>query len=51
MNAASNTIDQTAVRTRVMERRLKQVETLPTESTAAILGIDNKDSIEISEEE
>ncbi len=51
LNAASNTIDQTAVRTRVMERKLKQVETLPTESTAAILGIDNKDSIEISEEE
>ncbi len=49
LNAASNTIDQTAVRTRVMERKLRQVEILPAESAATVLGLEDKDGIEISE--
>ncbi len=39
LNAASNTIDQTGVRTRVMERRLRDVEQLPAEVASGILGL------------
>ncbi len=39
LNAASNTIDQTGVRTRAMERKLLEVEQLPAEATAKVLGL------------
>ena len=39
LNTASNTIEQTGMRTRAMERKLRAVEGLPTEETAEILEL------------
>jgi len=39
INAASNTIDQSQVRTRAMERRLRSVEALPAEQAEATLAL------------
>ena len=39
LNTASNTIEQTGMRTRAMERKLRTVEELPTEETAEILEL------------
>ena len=39
LNTASNTIEQTGMRTRAMERKLRAVEELPTEETAEILEL------------
>jgi len=39
LNAASNTIDQTGVRTRVMERKLRTVQELPSEESTEILEL------------
>ncbi len=39
LNAASNTIDQTGVRTRVMERKLRSVEQLPGPEASGLLGL------------
>ena len=39
LNAASNTIDQTGVRTRVMERKLRTVQKLPSEESTEILEL------------
>ena len=39
LNTASNTIEQTEVRTRSMERKLRAVEELPSEETAEILEL------------
>lgn len=39
LNTASNTIEQTGVRTRSMERKLRAVEELPSEETAEILEL------------
>ena len=39
LNTASNTIEQTGMRTRAMERKLRSVEELPTEETAEILEL------------
>lgn len=38
LNAAANTVEQTGVRTRAMERSLREVEKLPPEVSAARLG-------------
>ncbi len=38
LQAASNTIDDVHTRTRVLERKLKTVEEIPSEKAAAILG-------------
>ena len=43
LDTASNTIDQTGVRTRAMERKLREVEELPLESTAKILELADED--------
>jgi DNA recombination protein RmuC len=50
LDTASNTIDQTGVRTRAMERRLRSVEELPLESTAKILELPNDDVQEPNDE-
>ena len=50
LNTASNTIDQTNVRTRAMARRLKAVEDLPLESTAKILELPDDDDQEVNDE-
>ncbi|MBW2247436.1 MAG: DNA recombination protein RmuC, partial [Deltaproteobacteria bacterium] len=39
LNTASNTIDQTGVRTRVMERKLRTVQELPSEESTKILEL------------
>ena len=39
LKSASNTIDQTEVRTRAMERKLRAVEGLPAEATTEILEL------------
>ncbi|MEA1949021.1 MAG: DNA recombination protein RmuC [Thermodesulfobacteriota bacterium] len=39
LNTASNTIEQTGVRTRTMERKLRAVEELPSEETTQILEL------------
>jgi DNA recombination protein RmuC len=39
LNTASNTIEQTGVRTRAMERKLRAVEELPSEKTTRILEL------------
>jgi DNA recombination protein RmuC len=41
LKTASNTIDQTEVRTRAMERKLRGVEKLPAEGTTEILELSN----------
>jgi DNA recombination protein RmuC len=50
LNTASNTIDQTNVRTRAMERRLRAVEELPLESTAKILEFHDDDEQKVDNE-
>jgi DNA recombination protein RmuC len=47
LNTASNTIDQTGVRTRAMERKLREVEELPLESAVKFpeLPEDNEEKI------
>lgn len=40
LETASNTIDQTGVRTRAMERKLKDVELLPIADSEKLLGLD-----------
>jgi DNA recombination protein RmuC len=39
LDTAANTIDQTGVRTRAMERRLKEVEQLPAGESEKVLGL------------
>ncbi|MEN8142604.1 MAG: DNA recombination protein RmuC [Thermodesulfobacteriota bacterium] len=41
LDTAANTIDQTGVRTRAMERKLKEVEQLPTGESEKLLGLDD----------
>jgi DNA recombination protein RmuC len=43
LDTASHTIDQTGVRTRAMERKLREVEELPLEATAKILELTDED--------
>ncbi len=43
LDTASNTIDQTGVRTRAMARKLREVEELPLEATAKILEFADED--------
>ena len=43
LDTASNTIDQTGVRTRAMARKLREVEELPLETTANILELADGD--------
>jgi DNA recombination protein RmuC len=50
LNTASNTIDQTGLRTRAMERRLRAVEEMPLESTAKILELPEDDLYEPNNE-
>jgi len=44
INAASNTLEQTAVRTRVMENKLRHVETLPADTSGLVLGLPTGDA-------
>jgi DNA recombination protein RmuC len=39
LNAASNTLEETSTRTRMMERKLKDVELLPAQEATTLLGL------------
>ncbi len=41
LDTASNTIEKTGVRTRAMERKLRDVEELPVDESTKLLGLDN----------
>ena len=41
LNAASNTIDSTQTRTRAMTRKLRDVEALPSDEAAGLLGLED----------
>ena len=51
LTSASNTIDQTEVRTRVMERKLRDVEQLPEKETSKMLEMDKEIEEEPGDEE
>ena len=42
LDTASNTIDQTGVRTRAMERKLRDVEALPGEESGKLLELSDE---------
>jgi DNA anti-recombination protein RmuC len=46
-----NTIDQTSVRTRAMERKLREVEQLPVDASEKLLGLSDDKSVEVANEE
>ncbi|GAA0549942.1 DNA recombination protein RmuC [Rhizomicrobium palustre] len=46
LSAATNTIDKLGTRTNVMNRKLREVEALPAEETAEILGLPLPDDME-----
>lgn len=51
LSSATNTLDQTEVRTRVMERKLRDVEQLPDKESAKLLELDKATSTDIIEDE
>lgn len=51
LDAASNTIDQTGVRTRAMKRKLREVEQLPTDASEKLLGLSEQSAVEMVETE
>jgi DNA recombination protein RmuC len=46
LDRASGTIDKAGVRTRAMQKKLKDVEELPTEDSTRILGFDSEKHID-----
>jgi DNA recombination protein RmuC len=50
LDTASNTIEKTDVRTRAMERKLRDVEELPTDESTKLLGLNATDYIDADEE-
>ncbi|HDY69607.1 MAG TPA: DNA recombination protein RmuC, partial [Actinobacteria bacterium] len=50
LNAAANTIEKTEVRTRAMERKLREVEQLPSESANSVLELAELDLAEPGED-
>ena len=51
LDTASNTIEQTSVRTRSMERKLRAVEELPANESIELLGLDEASLDEASLDE
>jgi DNA recombination protein RmuC len=51
LNAASNTIDQTEVRTRQMARKLRDVEQLPEAGSSALFGFDEPLQLDLPEDQ
>jgi DNA recombination protein RmuC len=49
LETASNTIDQTEVRTRAMERKLKEVQQLPAGESEILLGLNDEPSFEVDD--
>ena len=51
LDAASNTIDQTGVRTRAMTRKLRAVEQLPMDASEKLLGLSEQSTVEMVDAE
>lgn len=51
LDSASNTIDQTGVRTRAMERKLREVEQLPVDASEKLLGLSDDRTVEMVNDE
>ena len=51
LDAASNTIDQTGVRTRAMTRKLRAVEQLPMDASEKLLGLSEQSAVEMVDTE
>ena len=51
LDTASNTIDQTSVRTRSMERKLREVEELPTKDSIKLLGLEEVNLVEADDKD
>ena len=51
LDAASNTIDQTGVRTRAMNRKLREVEQLPMDDSEKLLGLSEQGEVEMVEKD
>ena len=51
LDTASNTIEKTGVRTRAMERKLRDVEALPADESTKLLGLDTVGYIGADEEQ
>lgn len=47
LDAASNTIDQTGVRTRAMKRKLREVEQLPMDASEKLLDLSKQSSVKL----
>jgi len=51
LDAASNTIDQTGVRTRAMKRKLREVEQLPTDASEKLFGLSEQSAAQMADDE
>lgn len=51
LNTASNTIEQTEVRTRAMERKLRDVQQLPEADSSALLALDQPLPLDLPEDQ
>jgi len=51
LDAASNTIDQTGVRTRAMTRKLRKVEQLPMDASEKLLGFSEQGEVDMVEKD
>ena len=51
LDSATRTVEQTGVRTRAMERRLREVEQLPSDTAADVLKLSSDDEPVVSDEE
>jgi DNA recombination protein RmuC len=51
LDAASNTIDQTGVRTRAMKRKLREVEQLPTDASETLLSLSEQNTVKMADAE
>ncbi len=51
LDSASDTIDQTGVRTRAIERKLREVEQLPEAESARLLKFEQPAATDISDDE
>jgi len=51
LDAASNTIDQTGVRTRAMKRKLREVEQLPMDASEKLLGFSEQGEVDMVEKD
>ena len=49
LETAGRTLDETGVRTRAMERKLRSVEVLPSDAATGVLGLAEEDPVDLLE--